>query len=350
MGFSDLIDVNHGRRRTRNGPARRLCPAKFDIESVAVALSPIFDELDRQVLHALQVDGRASFSSIAEVLGVSDQTVARRYARLRATHTVRVTGRTDPERVGEVSWFVRIRCTPDVARTVGHALARRPDTSWIKLTSGGTEIVATVRAASERDSETLLLEKLPRTPHVLDVSASCLLHVFFGGPQSIVEALTPEQVARLRRPPPTDGPPVPLDDADRRLLALLERDGRTDVTALAAGTGRPATTVRRRLAELRDCGALYFDVDLDYRDLALASQTMLWLAVAPDRILAAGEALAAHPEVPFVAAVTGATNLYANVLCPNPAALFTYLTTRIATLPAVQHMETAPVIQTLKTY
>ncbi|MDT7575489.1 MAG: hypothetical protein QOH17_1822, partial [Pseudonocardiales bacterium] len=65
---------------------------------------------------------------------------------------------------------------------------------------------------------------------------------------------------------------------------------------------------------------------------------------------AAGEALAAHPEVPFVAAVTGATNLYATVLCPNPAALFTYLTTRIATLPAVQHMETAPVIQTLKTY
>jgi hypothetical protein len=28
------------------------------------------------------------------------------------------------------------------------------------------------------------------------------------------------------------------------------------------------------------------------------------------------------------------------VLCPNPAALFTYLTTRIATLPAVQRMET----------
>jgi hypothetical protein len=38
------------------------------------------------------------------------------------------------------------------------------------------------------------------------------------------------------------------------------------------------------------------------------------------------------------------------VLCPNPGALFTYLTTRIATLPGVQRMETAPVIPTLKTY
>ena len=29
-------------------------------------------------MHALQINGRASFSLIAEVLGVSDQTIARR--------------------------------------------------------------------------------------------------------------------------------------------------------------------------------------------------------------------------------------------------------------------------------
>ena len=314
-----------------------------------MAISTAFDDLDRQIIHALQLDGRAPFSRIAGALGVSDQTVARRYARLRSTKNVRVIGRTDPDRVGEVSWFVRVTCTPNVARTVGQALARRPDTSWIKLTSGGTEIVATVRAASDRYSETLLLEKLPRTPQVLDVTASCLLHVFVGGPQSIVEALTPEQAAHLR-PAPVSGAQTTLDEGDRRMLALLERDGRTDFTALAAATGRPATTLRRRLAELRACGAVYFDVDLDYRDLQMTSQTMLWLSVAPDRIVTAGEALAAHPEVPFVAAVTGATNLYANVLCPDPSALFTYLTTRIAALPGVQRMETAPVVKTIKTY
>ncbi|MGH3170428.1 MAG: AsnC family protein, partial [Trebonia sp.] len=32
------------------------------------------DDLDRQVTHCLGVDGRASFSQIAEILGVSDQT------------------------------------------------------------------------------------------------------------------------------------------------------------------------------------------------------------------------------------------------------------------------------------
>lgn len=307
-----------------------------------------FDALELKILHALQLDGRAPFCKIAGVLGVSDQTVARRYAHLRSTKKVRVTGRTDPARVGEVSWFVRVRCTPDVARTVGEALARRADTSWVKLTSGGTEIVATVRAATSHDSETLLLEKLPRTPHVLNVSANCLLHVFYGGQQSVIDALSSDQVSQLRRPPAATEGRVVLDEDDRRLVDLLERDGRRDFTALAAATGRPATTLRRRLAELQASGALYFDVDFDYRSLDLASQTMLWLSVAPDQLLAAGRALVAHPEVPFAAATTGATNLYASVLSPDPGALFTYLTTRVAALPSIQRMETAPVIQTLK--
>lgn len=311
-----------------------------------MATSGRFDDLELKIIHALQIDGRAPFSRIAAVLGVSDQTVARRYAQLR--DRVRVSGRTDPALVGEVSWFVRVRCRPDVARTVGQALARRPDTSWVKLTSGGTEIVTAVRASTGQDSETLLLEKLPRTPHVLDVSANCQLHVFYGGQQGVVDALSADQVAELR-PTPVTTAPIALDDEDRELVALLERDGRTDFTALARATGRPATTLRRRIAELRTSGALYFDVDLDYRNLGMVSQTMLWLSVAPDRILAAGNALATHPEVSFAAATTGSTNIYASVLCPDPAALFTYLTTGIAGLPAVQRIETAPVIQTLKT-
>ncbi|ADJ50530.1 Lrp/AsnC family transcriptional regulator [Amycolatopsis mediterranei S699] len=35
--------------------------------------SGLLDELDRRLAHALQLDGRASFSTIASVLGVSDQ-------------------------------------------------------------------------------------------------------------------------------------------------------------------------------------------------------------------------------------------------------------------------------------
>ncbi|HEY8980991.1 MAG TPA: AsnC family protein, partial [Streptomyces sp.] len=43
----------------------------------------MLDGLDRALVHALHVDGRVAFSRVGEVVGVSGQTVARRYRRLR---------------------------------------------------------------------------------------------------------------------------------------------------------------------------------------------------------------------------------------------------------------------------
>lgn len=165
------------------------------------------------------------------MLGVSDQTVARRYTRHRTHGTLKVLGLPGAQAVGEVQWLVRVQCTPDAAVAVAEALARRPDTSWVSLMSGGTEITAMCRAPDSDHSDVLLLQKLPRTPSVIGVTAHCRLHQFFGGPQGLINksgALTGEQIARLSPPPPDPAAaPVTLTDADRRLFDALARDGRT---------------------------------------------------------------------------------------------------------------------------
>ncbi|MFF2082089.1 Lrp/AsnC family transcriptional regulator [Kitasatospora sp. NPDC058162] len=321
-----------------------------------------YDELDRRLVHALQIDGRAPFSTIAAALGVSDRTVARRYARLRSTGAVRVLGGVDPIALGAELWLLRVRCAPSAAVAVAEALARRPDTSWVSLTSGGTEITCTVRAETEADSEALLLARLPRTPRVEGVSAHSVLHSFYGGPDSLIAKLGPldaTAVAALSpptpAPPPTSTPPLPprtgpvrLDDGDRRLLAALAADGRAGFEQLAAVTGWSPTTARRRMAELRERGVLYLDIDCDPRLLGIGTRTLLWISVAPPHLEEAGRALAGHPEVAFACATTGPTNLYATVVCPDQRALYRYLTTRVAALPAVTHVETAPSIRTVK--
>jgi DNA-binding Lrp family transcriptional regulator len=58
----------------------------------------MLDDIDRGLIHALHVDARAPFSRIGGVLGVSTQTVARRYQRLRAEAGLRVIGLPDPAR------------------------------------------------------------------------------------------------------------------------------------------------------------------------------------------------------------------------------------------------------------
>ncbi|QKW25928.1 Lrp/AsnC family transcriptional regulator [Streptomyces seoulensis] len=311
-----------------------------------------YDELDRRLVHALQIDGRAPFSAIAGVLGVSDRTVARRYARLRSAGAVRVLGGVDPTALGATLWFLRVRCAPAASLPVAEALAGRPDTSWVNLSSGGTEITCVVRTESDADSETLLLAKLPRTPRVEGVTAHSVLHTFYGGPDNLVGklgSLDAEAVERLRPPPMPYRPgPVRLDDGDRRLLAVLATDGRAGFEELAVATGWSPTTVRRRMTELREQGLLYLDIDVDWRMFGVNTRTLLWLSVAPAHLAEAGQALAGHPEIAFAAATTGPTNLCASVVCADQRELYRYLTTRVAALPAVTHVETAPVIRTVK--
>ncbi|MEY9871062.1 DNA-binding Lrp family transcriptional regulator [Streptacidiphilus sp. MAP12-33] len=334
----------------------------FDIERGAGTPARAFDPLDRQLIQALQLDGRAPFSRLAQVLGVSDQTVARRYARLRESSGLRVLGLTTPEAVGEVRWMVRVQCAPAAAGGLAEALARREDTAWVNVCSGGAEITCTARAHPDRQDD-LLLQRLPRTPSVVGIAAHCVLHTFFGGEQSLAlksGALDPEQVAQVRAlsavpgpgPGPGHGPraagPVVLDEGDRRLLAVLALDGRAGFAELAAATGWSASTVRRRMEELQGVGALYYDLDFDWRLFGVHAMTQLWLDVAPAELAATGAALAEHPEIGYAAAVTGPSNLNAVVLSPDVPALYTYLTTRIAMLPAVRRVESSPVMWTVK--
>jgi DNA-binding Lrp family transcriptional regulator len=310
------------------------------------------DLLDSQLLQALQLDGRAPFSLIAEVLGVSDQTIARRYNRLTELGMLRVRGLSDPERLRHTRWIVRVQCIPTAASAAADALARRPDTSWISLTAGGTEITCAVRTNPDIDGDRLLLQTLPRNRFVVAMTAQCVLHTFFGDAAGVINkvgGLTASQAARLRAPAPTSPhTQVTLSDVDERLLGALESDGRATFAELASAIGASQTTIRRRMTELRENGTLYFDVDFDQALLDLHVRAMLWLAVAPSKLEATGEALREHRETAFVAATSGATNLCVSVVCPDTAALYAYLTTRIAALPAVERVETVPIVRTVK--
>ena len=82
------------------------------------------DDLDRRIIQALYVDPRAPFSRLSDVLGSSEQTIARRYRRLFDGHVVRVVGQLDSQRLGRSDWAVRIRCAPGSAPAVATKLAR----------------------------------------------------------------------------------------------------------------------------------------------------------------------------------------------------------------------------------
>jgi DNA-binding Lrp family transcriptional regulator len=326
------------------------------------------DDVDRQIIHLLTIEPRASFRVIAAVTGISDQTAARRYRRLSEHAGLRVLGVLNGAQLGWVEWFLRLQTTPGSADSIADALARRPDTKWVRLASGGTEIICVVEARDPEQRDALFLRGLPGSRRVVQISAHSMLHDFHPGPwQAITSALSEAQLAALSGgadPPgahfswaPGDASSLdresalvrtPIGPDDEPLLAELARDGRASHAALAAALHWHESTVRRRMDELRRAGLLVFEVDLDDRVLGQNMQAMFWLSVEPSRLEATGRALASHPEIPFAAATTGPSNLVASAVFRDTRHLYQYLTGELAALPGVSSVQTAPIIRTLK--
>ena len=106
--------------------------------------------------------------------------------------------------------------------------------------------------------------------------------------------------------------------------------------------------MRRRVEELVAAGVLSFDVDLDTDAFGFHSPALLWMSVIPAKLSEVGQVMADRPEIPFVAATTGSTNLVAAVLCEDDRSLYEYITGEIAALDGLTHVETAPVMRAVK--
>ncbi len=230
----------------------------------------MLDAMDRQIVHMLTIEPRASFRTMAEVTGISDQTAARRYRRLSESAGLRVLGVPDGSRLGWVDWFVRLQTTPGGADSIAEALARRPDTRWVHLASGGTEIICMLEARTPEQRDALFLRGLPGSRRVVQISAHSILHDFTPGPWRACRPRAVRRPAGHAELP--GGRHASLDHArsaaallpeDEPLLAELARDGRASHAALAAAIHWHESTVRRRIDELRRSGLLHFEVDID---------------------------------------------------------------------------------------
>lgn len=317
------------------------------------------DELDGKIIRCLQLSPRIPFRVAADILQVSEQTVARRYRRLERTGIVRATAVLRPTALGQSNWIVRVRCKPSGATPLAQALARRDDVSWVTLAAGGSEIVCVLRSRTAQAREELLMQRLPRTAPVLDISAAMVLHRFVGPGSAFVDdwaglaelldaAQTRSVLETVELFPPISDRPFDLVPADLDLIEVLTADGRASYARLAQATGLTEARVARRLRALVEGGALYFDVDLSVVDLGLFSAASVWLTVTPAQLHAAGQALAEAPEVPFAAAITGPQNLTASVVCRDVGHLYSFVTTRVGAIAGVQGMEVTPVLRHVK--
>ncbi|WP_067706648.1 Lrp/AsnC family transcriptional regulator [Nocardia yamanashiensis] len=319
------------------------------------ANSAIMDVLDKQIVHGLVVDARIPFARLGAILGVSEQTVARRYRSLRQRGIVHVSGQVNMTPLGQARWMLRIRTTPARAVALAESLARQPDLSWVSLLSTGFEVTCVGRPRSVERRDELLLRLIPNAGQVQGMNVYEVMRAFPGAEEwpRYGSLLSPEQVAELGPPRPRrDGPEsagaVTLTREDEAMLTLLARDGRAPYAQLAAATGWSATRVARRMQELVAAGVLYFDLDFALERMGFRTRGMLWLRVRPARLEAVGTAVSNHPEVAFVGATTGTANLIVSVECTDISHLYRYVTESLGTLDGIDEVEVTMALRVFK--
>ncbi|MEA3532953.1 Lrp/AsnC family transcriptional regulator [Nocardia implantans] len=313
------------------------------------------DVLDKQIVHALVHDARIPFARLGGVLGVSEQTVARRYRALRQRGILHVAGQVNAVPLGHARWVLRLKSTPDKALRLAESLARFPDLSWVTLLSTGSEVTCVGRPRSIQRRDALLLQILPRAPQVLELAAHEVIHRFpldeeWPRYRHLLTAAQLDELGPARPRCSGVGPnaSVDLSAADEAMLTLLGRDGRAPYAQLAAATGWTAPRVARRMAELTAAGVLYFDVDFAIERMGYGVRGALWLRVRPADLDAVGRAMATHPEIVFAAATTGSSNLFASIICRDTADLYRYVTERLGALAGITDVEVTPSLRVLK--
>jgi DNA-binding Lrp family transcriptional regulator len=322
--------------------------AKFK-ESITV------DDLDVKITHCIQVSPRAPFSTIGAVLGVSEQTVARRFRRLRAAGVVRVIGFVDPTPFGRQSWLLRIFCRPDAAMQVGKALAGRDDVQWVALMDGGTEVGCVLRPRTLDAQDQLLLRQLPRTVQITRIEAASVIHVFRGSTtrdwRIREDFLTTKQEAKLAESTVSrTGRQITLGEQDDPLLRTLMADGRASYAELraAAGADWSEARIRRRINELREAGVLYFDVDVDDAPFGFPLAAQIRLSVAPAHLQTVGDAMGKHSAVRFCGATTGSASITMSVGFDGAESLYRFVSEDIGRLEGVVQVRVGSINRVLK--
>jgi DNA-binding Lrp family transcriptional regulator len=265
------------------------------------------DEFDEDLIRALQLDGRAQFSALAEQLGVHRTVVAQRVHDLLASGEIRILAAVHPRVVGlPVQANLQLRIsgpTPPVFERIRELT----NVVFLSEISGQTQAVVEVWAA-DLDMQFSLYDRVLR---------------------------------RLRLGEDPEMTDLAFDDFDIALIAELQLDGRLTFGELARRTGRSASACRARVLRLLGSGVMRIGAVRSRRSAtsSVLSGVGIVLGGDPNAAASAEELLLGIPTIEFAARTLGRYGLIATIAARSLAD-YTDIVRMIRAHPGVRLVET----------
>jgi Lrp/AsnC family transcriptional regulator for asnA, asnC and gidA len=138
-----------------------------------------------------------------------------------------------------------------------------------------------------------------------------------------------------------------LDDLSKRLVELLQQDGRCSYASLAKEVGLSEAAVRQRVRRLLDDGVMQIVAVTDPLTVGFRRQAMVGIKAQGD-LRAIAEKLAHLPELEYVVLCAGSFDLLVELVCEDDEHLLRVLDESIRAIEGVRDTETFMYLRLVK--
>jgi DNA-binding Lrp family transcriptional regulator len=309
------------------------------------------DHVDRRIVAALQADPRGSWAQLGAVVDVSETTVLRRVQRMRDGGVLEVVAAPDPLHCGfGQPVLLQFRTVPGKAPALARYLAERADSRFVALLTGRSDVLCELIAPDRRYLSQFLNAQVPTTGAVLGTTSDTVLRTFKTRDQWSRTLLDPDAAPATPSPSPIAPAEkdAKLDKMDLRLLAALGGDGRRSYADLSAEVGLSETAIARRISALTAANKLYFVAMVDSAALGFDLEVMVRLRVELAALESIASELAAMPEVRYISATTGYSDLAFEGIFKDTNALYDFVTHALGALKGIREVEVDVMLDIIK--
>jgi Lrp/AsnC family transcriptional regulator for asnA, asnC and gidA len=140
-----------------------------------------------------------------------------------------------------------------------------------------------------------------------------------------------------RKPASTRAPN--LDDIAKRIIELLQGDGRLSYSAIAKDVGLSEAAVRHRVQKLIEGGVIQIVAVTDAMQMGFARQAMIGIKITGD-VQEVAAKLGAMDELDYIVITTGRFDILAELVATSDDELLDIISKRVSTIDGVVTTET----------
>ena len=139
-----------------------------------------------------------------------------------------------------------------------------------------------------------------------------------------------------------------LDETDRAIIRLLQRNGRASNTEIGRAVGLTETTIRNRISRLLNEGLVNVVAVPTPAAVGKTTSAIIGISVQLGHLDEVADALAALPEVRYVGLSTGRSDVIVEAFFEDNEHLLEFVSKQLGSMPAVTSVETSLILRVAK--